>query len=313
MKNNKIALAIHGGAGTISRASMTKKKEQQYQSALKEALAIGYLVLEKGGSAMKAVKATVVFLENCSLFNAGKGSVFTYEGKNEMDAAIMDGKTLNAGAVTAVRKVKNPILLAHEVMKKSKHVLLSGFGALEFAKINGLEIESPEYFYDEHRYQQWLRAKSRDEVVLDHAEGQNPDGKYGTVGAVALDYKGNLASATSTGGMTNKRYGRVGDSPIIGAGTYANNKTCAISCTGHGEFFLRTVMAHNVSSLMQYGDKTLDEAVNIALSELTNIGGRGGLIAIDKEGKVSLKFNTKGMYRGYRTPEKTSVKIFGGN
>ncbi len=306
MKKN-IVIAIHGGAGTINKASLTGKKEQQYRSALKEALSVGYMILDKGGTALKAVRETVVHLENCSLFNAGKGSVFTYEGKNEMDAALMDGKNLKAGAVTAVRKVKNPILLAHEIMKNSKHVLLSGSGALKFAEQQGLKIEKPEYFYDEFRYQQWQKAQQKDMVTLDHSEG---DEKYGTVGAVALDLKGNLAAATSTGGMTNKRFGRVGDSPIIGAGTYANNKTCAISCTGHGEFFLRTVMANKVSSLMEYGGKSLSEAVAIALKELGAIGGRGGLIAVDKAGNIALDFNTKGMYRGFRKGGSMQVDIF---
>jgi len=292
-------IAIHGGAGTVSKTIMTKWKAEAYRQALKRAYTVGYLVLQKGGSALNAVKEAIIILENCPLFNAGKGSVLTHSGDIEMDAALMDGKNLKAGSAAGVPLVKNPILLAEAVMLKSKHVMVSGQKALEFAKQKGLIIESAEYFYDKFRKDQWKRALAKDDTTLDHDESQEK--KYGTVGAVALDKKGNLAAGTSTGGMVNKKYGRIGDSPLIGVGTYANNMSCAVSCTGHGEFFIRTVVAHDISSRMLYNGQSLEDASNeVILNQLPKIGGRGGLIGIDRLGNIVMPFNTKGMYRGFR-------------
>ncbi len=307
-------IAIHGGAGTVSKVKMTKWKAEAYKQALKRAYTVGYLTLHKGGSALDAVTEAVIILENSYLFNAGKGSVFTHTGKHEMDAAVMEGKKLKAGAVAGVQSVKNPVLLAKAIMKKSKHVLLSGEQALTFAKKHQLEIEDDAYFYDEFRYKQWQRAIASDTVQLDHDEGgsTDQDKKFGTVGAVALDKKGNLAAATSTGGMVNKKFGRIGDSPIIGSGTYANNESCAISCTGHGEFFLRAVVAHEVSARMLYKGETLQEATQFIIHEaLPKMGGRGGLIGIDAAGNIVLPFNTKGMYRGFKSSDNREfVDIF---
>ncbi|XZF13273.1 isoaspartyl peptidase/L-asparaginase family protein [Chitinophagaceae bacterium MMS25-I14] len=289
-------IAIHGGAGTISPASMTEEKYKAYTAALEQALDAGYRALEANGTALDAVCAAVVSLEDCPLFNAGRGAVFNHEGQHEMDAAVMRGDTLEAGAVCGVKHARNPVLLSRMVMEHSEHVLLSGDGAEAFGKAQGAAFETGEYFYDAFRYEQYKDALKEDRVQLDHSEK-----KFGTVGAVALDIHGNIAAATSTGGMTNKRYGRIGDSPLIGAGTYANNKTCAVSCTGHGELFIRTVVAHEVSSLMRYGGKTLEEATDeVVKKQLVEIGGEGGLIAVDTEGNVSLSFNSEGMYRGYR-------------
>jgi beta-aspartyl-peptidase (threonine type) len=242
----------------------------------------------------------VILLENTPLFNAGKGSVFTNEGTHEMDAAIMDGKSLKAGAVSLITGVKNPIALARDVMEKSYHVFLAGEGAMQFARINGHEILSPEYFYDEVRYQQWLGIKDSDGFQLDHSVKK--DGKFGTVGAVACDQYGNVAAATSTGGMTNKKFGRVGDSPMIGAGTYANNNTCAVSCTGSGEFFIRGVVAYDVSCLIEYKGLSLHEASKeVIMKRILSIGGDGGLIAVDAQGNIAMPFNTEGMYRACRS------------
>ncbi|MDW3193028.1 MAG: isoaspartyl peptidase/L-asparaginase [Cytophagales bacterium] len=291
------AIAIHGGAGTVSKTKMTKWKIEAYQQILSRAYTVGYKTLEKGGSSLEAVAEAVLIMEDSSLFNAGKGSVFTNQGEFEMDAAIMDGRKLQAGAVAGVSQVKNPILLADCVMKKSKHVLISGEQALEYAKEQGLIIESKDYFYDEFRYKQWQRALQKDKVELDHDEE-----KFGTVGAVALDKKGNLAAATSTGGMVNKKYGRIGDSPLIGVGTYANNESCAISCTGHGEYFMRSVVAHDISARMLYQGQTLQQATHeVIMERMPAMGGRGGLIGVDKQGNVVLPFNTKGMYRGFKS------------
>jgi beta-aspartyl-peptidase (threonine type) len=260
----KYSLAIHGGAGTILKEDMTPELEEQYSKGLQEALDAGFSVLENGGTAINAVKAAVVHLEDNPLFNAGKGSVFTKKGINEMDAAIMDGKTLEAGAVAAVRNVRNPVELAEQVMLYSGHVFLSGKGANDFAIKQGVKLEPDEYFFTQHRYDQWREIRDSDLYMLDHKSDKLIDAvkesKFGTVGAVACDQKGNIAAATSTGGMTNKQYGRIGDSPLIGIGTYANNKTCAISCTGHGEPFIRAVVAHDVSSLMEYKSMNLQEA-----------------------------------------------------
>ena len=292
-----IGIAIHGGAGTISPQSMTPEKEKAYKNGLKAALEAGFKVLENGGSSLDAVAAAVVNLEDCHLFNAGKGSVFTNEGRHEMDASIMTGETLHAGAVACVQHLKNPILAAKAVMEKSEHVLLLGAGAEEFAKSLDLAFEDNAYFYDDFRYQQWQKAIKEGKIQLDHSDEK----KFGTVGAVAIDNNNNLAAATSTGGMTNKRYNRVGDSAIIGAGTYANNNTCAISCTGHGEFFMRAVVAYDISCLMEYAGLSLEDACRKVVNDkLVKFGGEGGLIAIDAKGNICLPFNSEGMYRGYK-------------
>ena len=297
---NNYGIVIHGGAGTMSKSKMTKSKAEAYRQALKRAYSLGYLSLQQGGSAIDAVLEAVVILENSSLFNAGRGSVFTYEGDHEMDAAVMEGQELRAGAVAGVKYVKNPIRLAEDVMKKSKHVLISGEKALEFAKEQGLEIESKEYFYEEARYKQWQKALDAGKVSLDHDEEESA--KYGTVGAVALDKRGNLAAATSTGGMVNKKYGRIGDSPLIGIGTYANNETCAVSCTGHGEYYIRTVAAYDISARMRYQQQSLKEASEeLIMRVLPAMGGRGGMIGIDKKANIVMPFNTKGMYRGFKS------------
>lgn len=309
-KKNRYALAIHGGAGTVSRITMTQWKERAYHEGLRRALTVGANVLAKGGKALDAVREAIVVMEDSPLFNAGKGSVFTYNGEHEMDAALMDGKNLKAGAVTGIKYVKNPILLAESVMAKSKHVMLSGEDALEFARKQGIQFENKEYFFDEFRHKQWQKAKARGVIELDH--DQEEEKKFGTVGAVALDVRGNLAAATSTGGMVNKRFGRIGDSPIIGAGTYADNDSCAISCTGHGEFFIRLVVAHEVASLVKYGGKSLQEAAEkVIMERLKKIGGRGGLIGLDRNGEIVMPFNTKGMYRAYkREGEQEFVGIY---
>ncbi|HMK16922.1 MAG TPA: isoaspartyl peptidase/L-asparaginase [Chitinophagaceae bacterium] len=308
---SKFTIAIHGGAGTISKKSMTPEKEIAYIKALNEALDAGYRILEKNGDALDAVKAAVIQLENNILFNAGKGSVFTNTGTHEMDASIMDGKDLSAGAVAAICNVKNPIELAHTIMKKSEHVFLIGKGAEEFAEQNGIVFESDEYFYSEFRYKQLLKTKQSNEIALDHSVDPD-DKKFGTVGAVACDVNGNLAAATSTGGMTNKQFGRVGDSPIIGIGTYANNKTCAISCTGHGEPFIKAVAAYDVSCLMEYKGFSLEKAMNkVVMKKLVKIDGEGGMIGVDAKGNASLIFNSKGMYRGMKCSNgKTTVEIY---
>lgn len=295
-----ISIAIHGGAGTLVKGLMTAQLEAQYQLALKIARDEGYSILADGGNAIDAIEVAVKLLEDTPLFNAGKGSVFTNEGTHEMDAAIMDGKSLKAGAVSLITGVKNPISLARDVMEKSYHVFLAGEGAMQFARINGHEILSPEYFYDEVRYQQWQGIKDSDGFQLDHSVKK--DGKFGTVGAVACDQYGNVAAATSTGGMTNKKFGRVGDSPMIGAGTYANNNTCAVSCTGSGEFFIRGVVAYDVSCLMEYKGLSLQEATNeVIMKRVLSIGGEGGLIAVDSKGNIAMPFNSEGMYRACKS------------
>ena len=308
--SQKFSIAIHGGAGTLVKGLMTPEKEAQYKAALENALESGYSILEKGGNAIDAVEAAVRKLEDSPLFNAGKGSVFTNAGTHEMDAAIMEGKSLQAGAVSLITGIKNPVSLARDVMEKSNHVFLAGEGAMEFADSLGYKLESPEYFYDEFRYQQWQEIKDSDSFQLDHSDKK--DNKFGTVGAVACDKDGNIAAATSTGGMTNKRWGRVGDSPIIGAGNYANNKTCAVSCTGSGEFFIRGVVAYDVSCLMEYKGMTLEEAASEVINKrVLEIGGDGGLIAVDAKGNIALPFNTEGMYRAYKTSEgKKEVLIY---
>jgi beta-aspartyl-peptidase (threonine type) len=297
----RIALAVHGGAGTIERSKMTAEREQEYRVGIEHALRTGREILDGGGSSLDAVEAAVRVLEDDPHFNAGKGSVFTSAGTNEMDAAIMDGKILSVGAVACLEHVRNPIVLARTVMEKSKHVLMVGRGAEEFAKRNGIELVDAKYFFTQRRWDELQAAKAAEKSGAD-------DGKkfiisevesHGTVGAVARDAQGNLAAATSTGGTTNKLPGRVGDSPIIGAGTYANNATCAVSCTGDGEFFIRAAVAHQVSALMELRGMSLAEAAERALADAQKLGGTGGLIAVDKNGNVALPFNTSGMYRGY--------------
>jgi beta-aspartyl-peptidase (threonine type) len=320
------AIVIHGGAGTILKDSMSPELEQQYRAKLNEALKAGYDILAKGGTALDAVEAAIKVMEDSPLFNAGKGAVFANDGTNSMDASIMDGKTGQAGAVAGVHTIRNPIEGARAVMEKSPHVMLSGDGADKFAKEQGLKIEDPKYFYDEKRWKQFEQIKKQDEIKLDHnskdtsgfvhpkdAEFVNPDKKFGTVGCVALDKYGNLAAGTSTGGMTNKKWGRIGDSPIIGAGTYANNKTCGVSCTGHGEYFIRNVVAYDVSALMEYKGMTLEQAANeVVMKKLKPQGGEGGLIAMDAKGNITMPFNTPGMYRGYMKKDgKAWVGIYG--
>lgn len=276
---------------------MTPQKEGNYVMGLRESILAGESVLKNGGSALDAVEQAIRVLEDNPLFNAGRGSVFSHAGKNEMDAAIMNGADLSAGAVAGIYNVKNPISLARAVMEKSEHVLLSGSGAVEFAKSIGAEFADDEYFFVQSRYDQLAKAQSSDSTLLDHT-GEKDNKKFGTVGAVALDIHGNLAAATSTGGMTNKKFGRVGDSPIIGAGTYANNSTCAISCTGHGEFFMRSVVAYDISCLMEYRNMSLADACDyVVMKKLIEFGGEGGLIAVDREGNICMPFNTDGMYQ----------------
>jgi beta-aspartyl-peptidase (threonine type) len=302
-------IAIHGGAGTILKSAMTPLKEKAYTSALSSALEAGYAIIESGGTSLDAVETAIIELENCPLFNAGKGAVFNALGQHEMDASIMDGSTLEAGAIAAVRNLKNPIALAKIVLHHSDHVLLIGEGAAEYGRQQGMAFESDDYFYDQLRYEQWQKIKGTDDFQLDHTVS---DKKYlGTVGAVALDKKGNLAAGTSTGGMTNKKFGRVGDSPLIGAGTYANNASCAVSCTGSGEFLMRAVSAYDVSCLMTYKGLTIVEACHVAVMEnLTALGGDGGLVAIDSKGNICMPFNSEGMYRAFKNPTSSQIAIY---
>ncbi len=300
-----VTLLVHGGAGTLTRADLSPAQEREYRDALGQALRAGQSLLLRGASAVDAVVAAVSVLEDCPLFNAGKGSVFTHEGRNEMDAAVMDGATGQAGAVAGVVSVRNPVLAAQSVMQRSGHVLLIGQGAEAFAKSQGLAMEVPEYFHTAHRWQQLQAALANKQVMLDHDGQRQPDQsqpidrKFGTVGAVALDEHGHLAAATSTGGMTNKMFGRVGDSPLIGAGTYACDATAAVSATGAGEFFMRGVVAHDIAARMAYGGLSLAQATEATVRDkLDATGGRGGVIALDRQGHYQLAFNTEGMYRG---------------
>jgi L-asparaginase / beta-aspartyl-peptidase len=321
-EKGKYTLVIHGGAGTIRKSTMTAEKERAYNNALEESLQAGNKILANGGNALDAVVAAVKVLEDNPLFNAGKGAVFTNEGKNELDAAIMDGSNLKAGSVAGITTVKNPITAARAVMDKSEHVLMAGAGADKFAKQQGCEIVPTSYFYTDARWRGLQNAKKEDstKAQLDHTlpkahllkQPNNKDYKYGTVGAVAVDQYGNMAAATSTGGMTNKKYGRIGDAPIIGSGTYADNNTCAISCTGWGEYFLRLVMAKSIADRMEFGKMSLQDAANeMIMKKLPTLGGDGGLIAIDKFGNVAMPFCTEGMYRGFikSTGEKV-IKIY---
>ncbi|QNE40500.1 isoaspartyl peptidase/L-asparaginase [Hymenobacter sp. NBH84] len=329
---NRITLVIHGGAGTITRANMSAEKEQAYRTMLNQALQTGYAMLKKGGTSLDAVQATIQVMEDSPLFNAGKGAVFTHEGRNEMDAAIMDGNTLKAGAVAGVTVVRSPITAARAVMDQSEHVMLAGRGAEQFAKEKGLAIVDPSYFYTEARHQQLEKALAAEKSAgtpdqlntptkveaapVKKAKTKMKPGKpqsavpyedqiftegrkYGTVGAVAVDQYGNLAAATSTGGMTNKRYGRIGDAPLIGAGTYADNNACAVSCTGWGEFFIRATVARDVAARMEYQKLPLAQAAQATIEKVGKMGGDGGLIAVDRQGNIAMPFNSEGMYRGY--------------
>lgn len=312
-------LVIHGGAGVILRADMSPGQESEYRAALQAALDAGYAVLEAGGTALDAVTTAVVLLEDCPLFNAGRGAVLNAEGACELDAAIMDGRDRAAGAVTGVRHIRNPVRLARDVMEKSPHVMLSGEGAEQFGATLGHATVPNDYFITERRRAQWerareLEARRQDTTFLEEkVRLDGPDErKFGTVGAVALDRHGNLAAATSTGGMTNKKYGRVGDSPLIGAGTYADNRTCAVSATGHGEFFIRAVVAHDIAARMAHRGEPLAEAAAAVIAGVGELGGTGGVIAVDARGRIALPFNTPGMYRAWRQATgESSVEIFG--
>jgi beta-aspartyl-peptidase (threonine type) len=315
MKTKKFGFVVHGGAGTIDRSKMTPENERQYRAGLERALTAGYKILKKGGSSLDAVEAAVRVMEDDPHFNAGKGAVFTSAGTNELDAAVMDGKTLMAGAVACIKHVKNPVSLARLVMEKSGHVMMDGEGAEAFARENGVELlPDQKYFYTQKRWDALQKIKTAEK----HRTGDagrafviTDQDRHGTVGAVALDQNGNLAAATSTGGTTNKRPGRVGDTPVIGAGTYANNATCAVSATGDGEYFIRATVGHDVSALMEYRGMSLEEAVQTVLDKVAKLGGTGGLIAIDRKGNVALPFNTSGMYRGYVDPDgKFVVEIY---
>lgn len=308
MQSKKFGIAVHGGAGTILPEEMTPEKEHMYRNGLQEAIQAGYSILNSGGSALDAVEQAVRCLEDLPFFNAGRGSVFNHVGEHEMDASIMNGSDLSAGAVCAVRRIRNPITLARAVMTDASHVFLCGAGAEEFAREKGISLEEPAYFFSQERYDQWQHARELNIIQLDHGSEK----KLGTVGAVALDRDGNLAAATSTGGMTNKRYGRVGDSPMIGAGTYANNKTCAVSCTGHGEYFIRAVVAYDISALMEYKGMLLKEACEyVVQKKLVQMNAEGGLISIDRLCNIELPFNSAGMYRGYRkNHEPVSIDIY---
>lgn len=297
-KRQEWAIVIHGGAGVITREKMTPELDKQYRESLTAAMNVGKKILSEGGSALDAVEKTINMMEDNPLFNAGKGAVFTHDGKNELDAAIMDGSNLAAGAVAGVTDIKNPITAARCVMTKSVHVMLTGAGASQFAKEQGLEIVPPSYFYTERRFNELQEILKKE--------------KMGTVGCCALDKNGNLAAGTSTGGMANKKYNRIGDSPIIGAGTYANNATCAVSGTGHGEYFIRWTVAHDISALMEYKGLSLKDASELVVNgKLVKAGGSGGVICVDKSGNISMPFNSEGMFRGFATADgKGGVFIY---
>jgi beta-aspartyl-peptidase (threonine type) len=313
METRKIGLAIHGGAGTIERNKMTPDREREYRVGLENALTAGWEILKRGGSSIDATEAAVRVLEDDPHFNAGKGSVFTSAGTNELDAAIMDGKTLAAGAVASLKHIKNPISFARLVMEKSGHVMMDSEGAEAFAKENGVELVDQKYFFTQERWDALQKIKTAEKNRTSSAGEKfliTDQDRHGTVGAVALDQNGNLAAATSTGGTTNKRPGRVGDSPVIGAGTYANNATCAVSATGDGEYFIRATVARDVAALMEYRGMSLKDAAQTALDKGAKLGGTGGLIAIDRQADIALPFNTSGMYRGYVDPKGKFVIEF---
>jgi L-asparaginase / beta-aspartyl-peptidase len=305
---SRFTIAIHGGAGTIVKEDMTPELEKAYLDGMDDALSAGYAVLEKGGTAVNAVRVACIVLEDNILFNAGRGSVFTKSGEHEMDASIMDGSNLKGGAIAGVQRVRNPIQLAAEVMLHSNHVFLSGEGAVDFALKQGIKLEPDDYFYSQFRYDQWKLIRDSDSYALDHTdqhmEALMRDKKFGTVGAVACDAEGNVASATSTGGMTNKKFNRIGDTPVIGAGTYANNASCAVSCTGHGEIFMLAVAAYDVSCLMEYRGLNLQAAMEkVVLEKLVQMKGEGGMIGVDGRGNAAMVFNTLGMYRAARSSD----------
>jgi beta-aspartyl-peptidase (threonine type) len=311
----KIMLVIHGGAGTINRSNMTAEREKEYRAALEQALHLGQAVLVKGGTSLDAVEASVRFMEDSPLFNAGKGAVFTHEGKNELDAAIMDGKTKKAGSVAGVTIIKNPITAARAVMEKSPHVMMTGRGAELFATKMGLEIVDPSYFWTERRWKALQDELVKEQQGKPQAEFERaPENRFGTVGAVAVDQYGNLAAATSTGGTTNKQYGRIGDSPIIGAGTYADNESCAVSATGTGEYFIRWTVAHEIAALMKYKGLTVQQAADQVINKTLKAvpGADGGVIALDAKGNFAMPFNTEGMYRGWMGADGVAhVAIYG--
>jgi beta-aspartyl-peptidase (threonine type) len=300
-------IAIHGGAGTLPRAEMSSDAERKYRNGLGEAIDAGYAVLQNGGSSMDAVTGAVVLLEDNPLFNAGRGSVFTLDGRNEMDASIMDGRTLRAGAVCSLTRIRNPVLLARAVMERSEHVMLAGAGAEEFASAQGFSFVPQSYFHTAERWQQLERIRSGEIGLSGHTISH-----VGTVGAVALDTFGNLAAATSTGGMTGKRYQRIGDSPIIGAGTYADERSCAVSATGHGEIFIRGAVAHDICARMRFGGRSIAAAVReVILEEVPALGGEGGVVAIDAHGEIAIEFNSEGMFRASRKAgEETRIAIY---
>ena len=305
-KTHQVALVVHGGAGTIEKDQMTPEREKEYRSGIERALKTGYAILQRGGSSLDAVEAAVRTLEDDPHFNAGRGAVFTSAGVNELDAAIMDGKTLKAGAVASVRRIKNPVSLARLVMEKSPHVMLDCAGAEAFAKEQGIELVDPKYFFTQERWDALQKMQKAAKQGGSGIGGKHfiitDQDQHGTVGAAALDQQGNLAAATSTGGMTNKRPGRIGDSPVIGAGTYANNATCAVSATGDGEYFIRAVVAHEVSNLIEFRGMSVQDAADAAIKQVGDLGGTGGLIALDRNGNVAMPFNTSGMYRGRVDP-----------
>ena len=314
----EFSIVIHGGAGTILKKNMTDEKEAAYKAKLEEAIRTGYEVLKNGGTSLDAVTKTINIMEDSPLFNAGKGAVFTNAETNELDASIMDGKTLNAGASAGTKTVRNPIDLARAIMDNSPHVMLAGQGADTFAKEQGLQIVDPSYFYTERRFNSLQKIKETEKVELDHDDkapfydADIKDSKFGTVGCAALDKHGNLAAGTSTGGMTNKRWGRVGDAPIIGSGTYANNATCAVSSTGWGEYFIRAQVAHDISAMMEYKGMSLKDAAHEVIHDkVGNLGGDGGIVAVDKNGNVAMEFNTAGMYRATMNDKgELIVKIY---
>ncbi len=302
------SIVVHGGSGEIPASIRKTDVKMKYLDAMKSALDEGYGMLKNGASALEGVMMAVQILEDCELFNAGKGSVFTVKGEHEMDAAVMDGKNLEAGAVAGVQGIKNPVRLAGDIMEHSPYVFLAGREAEEYARRREFEFMPASYFHTEFRANQWKKTRGSGEMQLDHSS--DDDDQQGTVGSVAVDEKGNLAVATSTGGMTNKAWGRIGDSPLIGAGTYANNKTCAVSCTGHGEYFIRGVIAYDVSCRMEYGEASLEEAAEKAINDrLKNLGGEGGLIAVDARGNIAMPFNSEGMYRGMKNEHRTFTQI----
>jgi len=300
----KYVIVIHGGAGVMSKEKMSEEQRIEYKAKLNEALQLGEQMLKEGAAATDVVVKVINVMEDSPLFNAGKGAVFTHDGVNELDASIMEGKTMNAGAVAGVRDIKNPINAARAVMDHSEHVMLCGTGASEFAKQEGLDIVPNKYFYTESRYQ------SLQQLLKQERKREKKD-NMGTVGCVVLDTQGNLCAGTSTGGMTNKRFGRIGDAPIIGAGTYANNKTCAVSCTGHGEYYIRLGFSRDISAMMEYKGLSVDDACKEEIRKLTEMDGTGGVIAVDAEGNIALEFNTSGMFRGYiKSSGEKDIAIF---